>query len=58
MTALENLSVPAGTLRDMSNTDVNDPRTTTLVFADPVSYLASFGIDAEIVVETAMPAAA
>lgn len=58
MTALENLSVPARILRDMSYTDVNDPRTTALVFADPVSYLAGFGIDAEIVVETAMPSAA
>jgi hypothetical protein len=40
------------------NSDGNDTPMTQLVFADPVGYLAGLGLTAEIVDETALPAAA
>jgi hypothetical protein len=62
----ENLSVPARSLSTMSNRishqnsnkNSNDPATAQRVFADPVAYLAALGLAAEIVAETALPAAA
>lgn len=42
----------------MSNTTFNDREATERVFADPVAYLAGFGIDAELVAETTLAAAA
>lgn len=47
---------PIITLADDAPT--NDAPTTSLVFVDPVGYLAGFGIQAEVVDETAMPIAA
>jgi hypothetical protein len=41
-----------------SNRNSNDTATTQMVFADPVAYLAGLGLGAEIVAETALPAAA
>lgn len=38
--------------------DTNHKPDTSDVFADPVAYLASFGIDSELVAETSLPAAA
>jgi len=45
-------------LRDMSNSDFEDTTTGESIFGDPVSYLADLGVDAEVVAETSMPAAA
>jgi len=42
----------------MSNSTSNDAIPTTDIFSDPVAYLAGLGIDAELVNETRMPAAA
>ena len=42
----------------MSNYEVNDTQTTARVFTDPVGYLAGFGIEAELVTESVLPAAA
>jgi len=42
----------------ISDRDRNDTATTQMVFADPVAYLAALGLAAEIVAETALPAAA
>ena len=61
-----NLSVPGRSLNLMSNRtsksdsdrNRNDTTTTQSVFADPVAYLAGLGLMAEIVAETALPAAA
>ena len=57
-----NLSVPRRSLTPMSNryqkSDGNDTATTQLVFSDPVKFLADLGLTAEIVTETALPAAA
>jgi hypothetical protein len=53
-----NLSVPARMLRDMSNSNFDDTANGLSIFDDPVSYLADLGIDAEVVAETSMPAAA
>jgi hypothetical protein len=70
----ENLSVPPRNLGVMSNRtsnknpkqisnrnsnrNSNDTATTQLIFANPVRYLAGLGLTAEIVAETALPAAA
>ena len=53
-----NLSVPSRTLKVMSNAQSNRTETTEIVFEDPVAYLARFGIEAEVVAETILPAAA
>jgi hypothetical protein len=57
-----NLSVPGLSVSTMFNryrdSGGNDTATTQLVFADPVGYLAGLGLTAEIVAETALPAAA
>lgn len=58
MTTHQNLSVPARTLKVMSNAQFNDSETARIVFEDPVGYLARFGIEAEVVAETVLPAAA
>lgn len=42
----------------MSNSDSNNTDLGNIVFSDPVAYLARFGIEAEVVSETTMPAAA
>lgn len=47
--------------RHASSTDitrVNDPATTSLVFGDPVRYLAGHGIEAELIAAAVMRAAA
>lgn len=66
----ENLSVPPRSLGNMSNRtsnrifnrssnrNTNDTTTTQMIFADPVAYLAGLGLAAEVVAETALPAAA
>lgn len=36
----------------------NDPQTTARVFSDPVTYLAQFGIEAELVSAEELPLAA
>jgi hypothetical protein len=62
----ENLSVPPRSFGTMSNRisiqnsnqNSKDPATAKKVFADPVAYLAGLGLAAEIVAETALPAAA
>lgn len=64
----KNLSVPARMLTGMSNREsdnrviedrgCNDRETTGTLFADPVAYLAQFGIVAEVTAETSLPAAA
>lgn len=38
--------------------NTNDSQTTDRVFADPVSYLAEFGIDAEVISVEELPLAA
>lgn len=48
----------ARSLKLMSKRDFNNAETTAIVFADPVGYLAGFGIEAEAVAETTIPAAA
>lgn len=53
-----NLSVPTRTLRDMSKVQSTQTETAAVVFEDPVAYLASFGIEAEVVAESILPAAA
>lgn len=45
-------------LIEMSNKHMNEAETANLVFADPVEYLAQFGIEAELVTQTTLPAAA
>jgi hypothetical protein len=55
---LENLSVPARMLTDMSNRDCNDSETTIRIFSDPVGYLAEFGIDADLIADAIVPVAA
>jgi len=47
--ALENLSGVARRLSDMST--LNDTFDPTQVFADPVTFLAQFGIEAELLTE-------
>lgn len=42
----------------INNTAINNPETTAEIFRDPVEYLARLGIEAEVVAETVMPAAA
>jgi hypothetical protein len=64
----ENLSVPPRNLAGMTNSNFNpdidfnaDPDIAVAgsdVFADPVAYLASFGITAVVVARATMPAAA
>jgi len=41
-----------------SDRNSNDTATTQMIFANPVAYLAGLGLTAEIVAETALPAAA
>lgn len=56
-----NLSVPSRSLGIMSNsTDLNLPvvRTPAEIFADPVGYLASLGVDATTVGDIGLPVAA
>lgn len=63
---MRNLSVPVRTLMTMSNrqfpTDPNrgagNIEMTALIFEDPIGYLDALGIEAEIVDDTGMPAAA
>jgi hypothetical protein len=43
---------------DMNNQETNAETTSEQILRDPVGYLAQFGIDAELTVETALPAAA
>lgn len=45
-------------LTDMSNRDTSVRITVDDVFDDPVAYLALFGIGAEVVADTTLPAAA
>jgi hypothetical protein len=45
-------------LSNMSNQDINERRTIEDILRDPVGYLAEFGIEAEVVAETTMSAAA
>ncbi len=52
-----NLSVPGRRLIDM-NTSNGPIELAEDVFGDPVAYLAAFGIDAELVADTSLPAAA
>lgn len=56
-----NLSYQGRSLRIMTTSQTPDitqtPRTTD-VFADPVTYLAEFGIESVLVAETTLPAAA
>ncbi len=42
----------------MSNAQSSQTETVEIVFEDPVAYLARFGIEAEVVAETVLPAAA
>jgi hypothetical protein len=42
----------------MSNQDLNEPSTIENILRDPVGYLAEFGIEAEVVTETTLAAAA
>ncbi len=42
----------------MTNPNCNDTEATEAVFADPVAYLAGLGVDAELVAQTTLPAAA
>lgn len=58
MATQRNLSVATRTLKVMSNVQSNETETTEIVFEDPVAYLARFGIEAEVVAATALPAAA
>lgn len=53
-----NLSVATRTLKVMSNAQSTQTETTEIIFEDPVAYLARFGIEAEVVAETILPAAA
>ncbi len=53
-----NLSVATPTLKVMSNLQSSQTETAEIVFEDPVAYLARFGIEAEVVAETVLPAAA
>lgn len=50
--------MPARILTDMSNRDIEDRKAAETAFADPVEYLAGFGIEAELVAEATLPAAA
>ena len=45
-------------LSDMSNQVTNETADIENIFGDPVGYLAQFGIDAELIAETTLPAAA
>jgi hypothetical protein len=54
----ENLSVAPRMLSDMSNQVTNETADIENIFGDPVGYLAQFGIDAELIAETTLPAAA
>jgi hypothetical protein len=50
-------------LIDMSNKhlreqETSDKETTQLIFDDPVGYLAQYGIGAQVIAETTLPAAA
>lgn len=47
--------MPVCTLTDMNG---NDTKTAARVFDDPVSYLAEFGIDSELVSTEELPLAA
>ncbi len=58
MATQRNLSVATRTLKVMSNVDSNQTEATEIVFEDPVAYLARFGIEAEVVAATVLPAAA
>lgn len=42
----------------MSKVQHSQTETAEVVFENPVAYLAAFGIEAEVVAETALPAAA
>ncbi|MFP3883268.1 MAG: hypothetical protein ACLFRT_06775 [Actinomycetota bacterium] len=42
----------------MSKVQSSQTETAEIVFEDPVSYLASFGIEAEVVAESVLAAAA
>jgi hypothetical protein len=54
----ENLSVAPRMLSDMSNQVTHETADIENIFGDPVAYLAQFGIDAELVAEHTIPAAA
>lgn len=58
MATQRNLSVPTRILKVMSNVHYSETETTEIVFEDPVAYLARFGIEAEVVAATVLPAAA
>jgi len=45
-------------LIDMNNQQLEDTTSTANILGDPVGYLAQFGIDAELIAETTLPAAA
>jgi hypothetical protein len=45
-------------LIDMNNQQLEDTTSTVIILGDPVGYLAQFGIDAELIAETTLPAAA
>jgi len=42
----------------MSSRHVNDNETTRLIFDDPVGYLANFGIEAQVMIQSVMQTAA
>lgn len=42
----------------MSKVQSSQTETAEAIFKDPVAYLASFGIEAEVVAESVLPAAA
>jgi hypothetical protein len=42
----------------MNNQQLEDTKSFGNIFGDPVGYLAQFGIDAELIAETTLPAAA
>jgi len=50
--------VPGRTVSIMSTSTTYDDTTSIEIFTDPVAYLARLGIDAELVPETTLPAAA
>ncbi len=54
----KNLSVVPRMLTVMSNRDMTAQIAADDAFDDPVAYLAQFGIGAELVADTTLPAAA
>lgn len=45
-------------LMDMNNQELKDTTAISNIFGDPEGYLAQFGIDAELIADTTLPAAA